>query len=334
MMKQLRLAGFEKRIAITLIAVVGLIFCLSQPVTAADEYPSRAVTIINPLRPGGGTDIELRNLTPFVQKYLEQAVIVKSMPGGGTTIGVTAAEDAKPDGYTLICVPLQHAILAQNFHGSGTHLQNFEPIYGWFEGPMSIEVKGDSPYKTLDDLIAASKKKKLKAALAGIGSIDHLHTLLLDQQLGIKAVTIPYGGGGPASKAAMGGEVDFLVGLSTTAVRFVRNGKLRVLAILGPERLEALPDVPTIYELGHKDYPNISFIRGVLSPPGTPKDVVGILESAFKKAVDDPGFRDVMQKQGRPVKPFSSQGMKKASEDTFKLSQKYTPFMKEAAKKE
>lgn len=333
MMKQRKSAMYEKWVAITLLAVVGLFFGLCQAVTAADKYPSRAVSIINPLRPGGGTDIELRNLAPFVQKYLEEAVVVKSMPGGGTTIGVTAAENAKSDGYTLICVPLQHAILAQNFHESGTHLQNFEPIYGWFEGPMSIEVKADSPYKTLDDLIAASKQKKLKAALAGIGSIDHLHTLLLEQQLGIKAVTIPYGGGGPASKAAMGGEVDFLVGLSTTAVRFVKNGKLRVLAILGPERLEALADVPTIYELGYKDYPNISFIRGVLSPPGTPKDVVETLESAFKKAVDDPGFREVMQKQGRPVKPFSSQGMKEASEETFKLSEKYTPFMKEAAKK-
>ena len=333
MMKQRKSAMYEKWVAITLIAVVGLFLGFCQAVTAADKYPSRAVTIINPLRPGGGTDIELRNLAPFVQKYLEEAVVVKSMPGGGTTIGVTAAEDAKSDGYTLICVPLQHAILAQNFHDSGTHLENFEPIYGWFEGPMSIEVKADSPYKTLDDLIAASKQKKLKAALAGIGSIDHLHTLLLEQKLGIKAVTIPYGGGGPASKAAMGGEVDFLVGLSTTAVRFVKNGKLRVLAILGPERLEALADVPTIYELGYKDYPNISFIRGVLSPPGTPADVVETLESAFKKAVDDPGFREVMQKQGRPVKPFSSQGMKEATEDTFKLSQKYTPFMKEAAKK-
>ena len=169
--------------------------------------------------------------------------------------------------------------------------------------------------------------------LAGIGSIDHLHTMLLEQQLGLKATTIPYGGGGPASKAAMAGEVDFLVGLSTTAVRFVRNGKLQVLAVLGPKRLEALPDSPTIYELGHKDYPNISFIRGVLSPPGTPREVVAVLEAAFKKAVDDPGFREIMKKQGRPVKPFSSKDMKQASEDTFKLSQKYTPFMKEAAKK-
>lgn len=323
-----------KWIIAALVALLGLIFGLCPEVIAADKFPERSVTVINPLRPGGGTDIELRNLTPFVQKYLGEAVVVKSMPGGGTTIGVTAAENAKPDGYTLICVPLQHAILAQNFHESGTHLENFEPIYGWFEGPMSIEVKGDSPYKTLSDLIEASKNKKLKAALAGIGSIDHLHTLLLEKQLGIKAVTIPYGGGGPASKAAMGGEVDFLVGLSTTAVRFVRDGKLRVLAILGPKRLEALPDSPTIYELGYKDYPNISFIRGVLSPPGTPQDVVNTLEAAFKKAVDDPGFREIMKKQGRPVKPFSSADMKKAAADTFKLSQKYTPFMKEAAKKE
>ena len=324
---------YEKWIAITLLAIVGLIFSFAQAVTAAEDFPSRAVTVINPLKPGGGTDIELHNLAPFVQKYLGQPMVIKSVPGGGTTIGVTAAEDAKPDGYTLICVPLQHAILAQNFNDSGTHLENFEPVYGWFEGPMAIEVKGDSPYKTLADLVAAGKQKKLKAALAGIGSIDHLHTLLLVQELGIETVTIPYGGGGPASKAAMGGEVDYLVGLSTTAVRFVKDGKLRVLAILGPERLESMPDVPTIYELGYKDYPNISFIRGVLAPPETPQEVVATLESAFKKAVDDPGFREIMQKQGRPVKPFSSEGMKKASQDTAQLSQKYTPFMKEAAKK-
>jgi tripartite-type tricarboxylate transporter receptor subunit TctC len=107
-----------------------------------------------------------------------------------------------------------------------------------------------------------------------------------------------------------------------------------VLAVLGPERVEALPDSPTIYELGYKDYPNISFIRGVISPPGTPPEVVSTLEDAFKKAVDDPGFREIMDKQGRPVKPFSSQGMKKAAEDTFKLSQEYMPFMKEASKKQ
>jgi len=334
MVKKRKIAGIQKWGIIALVSVIGIIFGLSHGVTAADNFPARAVTIINPLRPGGGTDIELRNLAPFVQKYLGQAIVIKSMPGGGTTIGVTAAEDAKPDGYTLICVPLQHAILAQNFNDSGTHLENFEPIYGWFEGPMSIEVKGDSPYKSLSDLVEAGKQKKLKAALAGIGSIDHLHTLLLEKYLGIQVVTIPYGGGGPASKAAMGGEVDFLVGLSTTAVRFVRDGKLRVLAILGPKRVEALPDSPTIYELGYKDYPNISFIRGVISPPGTPPEVVSTLEAAFKKAVDDPGFREIMDKQGRPVKPFSSEEMKKAAEDTFELSQKYTPFMKEAAKKQ
>jgi len=333
MRKKRETVRFKMWVTMALIPVAGLMFGLCQGVKAADQFPARAVTIINPLRPGGGTDIELRNLAPYVQKYLGQPVVIKSMPGGGTTIGVTAAEQAKPDGYTLICVPLQDGILAQEFHESGTHVENFEPIYGWFEGPMSIEVKGDSPYKSLSDLIEASKKKPLKAALAGIGSIDHLHTLLLEKNLGIKAVTIPYGGGGPASKAAMGGEVDYLVGLSTTAVRFVRDGKLRVLAILGPSRMESLPASPTIYELGYKDYPNISFVRGVISPPRTPEAVVEVLEKAFKKAVDDPGFLEIMKKQGRPVKAFSSKDMKEAIRKTFELSQTYMPFMKKAAKK-
>jgi len=324
---------FRKWGITALIPVVSTIFGLCHGVRAADQFPSRAVTIINPLRPGGGTDIELRNLAPYLQKYLGQPVVIKSMPGGSTTIGVTAAEQAKSDGYTLICVPLQHAILSQGFHQSGTHLENFEPIYGWFEGPMSLEVRAESPIKSFSELVEASKTKKLKTALAGIGSIDHLHNMLLEKFVGLKAIKVPYGGGGPASKALLGGEVDFNVGLSTTAVRFVRDGKLRTLVILGPKRFESLPDAPSMDELGYKDYPNISFVRGVVSPPRTPMGVVKVLEANFKKAVDDPGFREIMEKQGRPVKPFSSMEMKEAVEKTFELAKTYVPLMKAASKK-
>ena len=312
---------------------IGFVFGLCPWVTAADTFPSRTVTIINPMRPGGGTDIELRNLVPYFQKYLGQSVVIKPMTGGSTTIAVTAAEAAKPDGYTIICVPLQHAVLAQGFHDSGTHLQNFEPVYGWFEGPMSLEVQAKSPINSFEELIAVSKKKTLKVSLAGVGSIDHLHNLLLERMLGLKAIKVPYGGGGPASKALIGGEVDFRVGLSTTSVRFVRAGQLKSLVILGPKRVDALSGTPTIYELGYKDYPNISFVRGIVSPPKTPPAVVKVLEEAFRKAVDDPGFREIMKKQGRPVKPFSSVEMKGAVEKTFELAQKYVPVMKEAAKK-
>jgi tripartite-type tricarboxylate transporter receptor subunit TctC len=311
----------------------GFILGLCPWVTAADTFPSRAVTIINPMRPGGGTDIELRNLAPYFQKYLGQSVVIKPMAGGSTTIAVTAAEQAKPDGYTIICVPLQHAVLAQGFHDSGTHLQNFEPVYGWFEGPMSLEVQAKSPINSFKELIEAGKTKKLKASLAGVGSIDHLHNLLLEQMLGLNAIKVPYGGGGPATKALLGGEVDFRIGLSTTSVRFVRAGKLKSLVILGPKRVESLPGAPTIYELGYKDYPNVSFVRGIISPPKTPPAVVKVLEEALRKAVDDPGFREIMKKQGRPVKPFSSVEMKEAVEKTFELAQKYVPEMKAAAEK-
>ncbi|MBW2066034.1 MAG: hypothetical protein JRJ03_14035, partial [Deltaproteobacteria bacterium] len=171
-----------------LIPVILLVIILLLPQGAGaseKKFPAGPVTIINPLRPGGGTDIELRNLTPYVQKYLGVPVVVKSMPGGATTIGASAAARAKPDGYTLICMPLQHGILAQEFHGNDSHLENFEPIYGWFEGPMDVGVKANSPFKTFADLVKEGRKRPLKASLAGIGSIDHLHTLLLEKYTGI-----------------------------------------------------------------------------------------------------------------------------------------------------
>ncbi|MFH1488821.1 MAG: tripartite tricarboxylate transporter substrate-binding protein, partial [Pseudomonadota bacterium] len=130
----------------------------------------------------------------------------------------------------------------------------------------------------------------------------------------------------------LSGEVDFHVGLGTTSVRFVRDGKLKPLVILGTKREESLPGAPTIYELGYKDYPNITFVRGILSPPQTPPAVVKVLEEALRKAVDDPGFRDIMKKQGRPVKPFSSAEMKEAVQKTYELAQKYVPMMKASAR--
>lgn len=304
----------------------------ARPAAAAEAFPSAAITIINPLRPGGGTDIELRNLIPFLQKYLGQPVVVQSKPGAATTIGCAAAAAAKPDGYTLLGLPLTDSILAQEFHGMDYNLAEFEPIYGWFEGPMDIIVNANSPYKTLADLVAAGKQKHLKAAVSGIGTIDHLHSLLLEKATGMKkAVDVPYAGGGPASAAVIKGEVDFFSGLSTTSVRFIRAGQVRQLAILGPEPLEAVPDTPTIYQLGYKNWQYIPFVRGVIAPPGTPKDRVAVLEAAFKKAVDDPEFLALMKKQGRPVKAFSSADMKKAARQGLEVAKEYVPFMKEAA---
>jgi tripartite-type tricarboxylate transporter receptor subunit TctC len=314
------------------IGVTGF-FNFGSVVIAADTYPSRAITVINPFRPGGGTDIEVRNLTPYVQKYLGQPVVVKGMPGAASTIGITATENARPDGYTIAGVVLPDVVLAQELQGSGTHIQDFKPIYGWFEGPMAVEVRSESPFQTFSDLVTAAKKKKLKAALVGIGTIDHLHTLLVEKYLGIETIKIPYGGGGPATRAGLSGEVDFLIGVSTTGLRFVRDGKMRMLAIMGPKRIEAMPDVPTIYELGYKDYPDIAFIRGMMAPPGVPDEIIGKLEAAFQKAVDDPGFRQIMEKQGRPVKAFSSKAMQAAVDENFKLTREYLPFMKEAKKK-
>ena len=198
---------------------------------------------------------------------------------------------------------------------------------------MAVEVRSESPFQTFSDLVTAAKKKKLKAALVGIGTIDHLHTLLVEKYLGIETIKIPYGGGGPATRAGLSGEVDFLIGVSTTGLRFVRDGKMRMLAIMGPKRIEAMPDVPTIYELGYKDYPDIAFIRGMMAPPGVPDEIIGKLEAAFQKAVDDPGFRQIMEKQGRPVKAFSSKAMQAAVDENFKLTREYLPFMKEAKKK-
>lgn len=334
-MKRTRNKGKVKKCMVLLfIFMVGFVICAHQEAVAREKkFPVRPIAIINPLSPGGGTDVELRNLTPFLRKYLGKPVIILSKPGAGTTIGASAGATAKPNGYTLLAMPTTHGILAQEFHGTDYKLQDFEAIYGWFEGPMDINVNVNSPYKSLSDLVKAAKQKRFKAAAAGIGGMSHLQTLLLEKHTGIRARLIPYGGGGPAVAAVIRGEVDFFTGLSTTTIRFVKGKKVRQLVILGPEPLKALPDTPTMYDLGYKDWPYIPFIRGVLAPPKTPKYIVNILEAAFKKAVDDPGFRALMKKQGRPIKAFSSQQMREATDKIMKISDFYMPIMKKMTQK-
>jgi tripartite-type tricarboxylate transporter receptor subunit TctC len=328
-----RNAGETMWAVVLMILMVGLLLPGRRAEAREAKYPAGAITIINPLKPGGGTDIELRNLTPFLQKYLGRPIVILQKAGAATTIGCSAAARSKPDGYTLLGLPVTDSIISQEFNNMDYNLGDFEPIYGWFEGAMDVTVNANSPYKTFADLVSAGKKRPLKESLSGIGSMDHLHGLLLEKYTGMKkSVKVPYGGGGPATAAVIKGETDFFTGLSTTSVRFVRDGKLRQLVILGPKPLEALPDTPTIYQLGYKDWPYIPFVRGVMAPPGTPQERVDILEAAFKKAVDDPGFRELMEKQGRPVKPFSAAEMKKAAQDALKVAKEYVPFMKEAAR--
>jgi tripartite-type tricarboxylate transporter receptor subunit TctC len=323
-----------KGIVLLIIAVVGFVFCSPYVAMAKEKkFPSHPVAIINPFRLGGGTDIELRNLTPFLQKYLGQPIVIVSKPGGGTTVGSSYAARAKPDGYTLLAGIIVNGILAQEFHGTDYRLQDFEPIYGWSEAATDIIVNYKSPYKTLSDLIAAGKQKRLKAALAGIGDIGHLNTLLFEKITGVGLTMIPYGGGGPASGAVIKGEVDFFNGLTSTSVRFVRAKQIRELVILGPERYEDIPETPTIYELGYKDWPYVPFTRDVLAPPNTPQDRVRILQTAFQKAVDDPEFRAAMKKQGRPVKARTGEDLRRSAQEALDISKEYLPFMKEATKK-
>jgi tripartite-type tricarboxylate transporter receptor subunit TctC len=272
-------------------------------------------------------------MSPYLKKNLGQPIIIKSIPGGGTTLATAAAAKAKPNGYTIIVLVTPTASLAQVLLKTEARVENFEFIYAWFNGPNDVTVDVDSPYKTFQDLAAAGKKKKLKAAVAGIGSSAHLNALLLGQYAGINAVFVPYAGGGPAATATIRGDVDFYCGLSTTSLRFVKAGQLRQIAILGPKPLEALPNTPTIYELGYKDFPNIPFVRGVAAPPGTPKAIIKFLAGAFKKSVDDPGFRAVMKKQGRPVTNLTGAEMKQIVVDGFKLAEKYVPIMKKSIKK-
>ena len=119
----------------------GLVLCFNQVASAKErKFPARPVTVINAFQPGGGTDVELRNISPHIQKHLGQPIVIRSIPGGGSTLAAMAASKAKPDGYTLLCANIPTMTLPQEFHGTDSRLETFEYIYAWFAGPNDVTV--------------------------------------------------------------------------------------------------------------------------------------------------------------------------------------------------
>ena len=276
----------KSRIAVALFLTLTLV--MAMPGQAA-EFPTKEVQIIVPYAAGGATDLVFRALAAATSKYLGKAVVVVNKPGGGGAIGVTEAMQARPDGYTLLTAITPLTILPHQVKTAFTY-RSFEPVINVVQDPAMLQVRADSPWKTLREFLDYARKNPgmITVGNSGAGGGVHLIALAFEKAAGVKLNHIPFAGGGPSVTALLGGHVHAVSVSPPEGIAHVKAGKLRIIALFSEKRMEAFPDVPTVREQG------VPFTmgqwRGLAAPKGTPPDVVKKLHDAFKKGMEDPAF--------------------------------------------
>lgn len=277
----------------------------SAAVQAQDVYPNRPITILVGLPPGGVADLIARPLAFAMEKTLKQRVLVENKIGATGAIATAAVANAKPDGYT--------ALLALSFISItpvAERLFNRKPPYEMNQlapialisaDPAVLVVRNDAPWKTAKDFIDDAKKRpaKINFGSSGIYSVNQLAMEVFAHAADIKLWHVPYNGVGPAIAALLGGQIEALASGPGAVIGHVRGGRMRALATWGEKRLEALPDVPTIKELGYDA--EFYIWSGLFAPAATPPAVTAVLRNAVRQAVQDPDFKAVMTKISTPI---------------------------------
>ena len=255
---------------------------------AAQDYPTRPLRLIVPYAPGGNVDITARTIGPPLSETLGQSVVVDNRAGGGGNVGANLVARAAPDGYTLLMGssgPLSiNPIVFRDIPYDS--IKDFAPVSTVHIVPLVLIVNQKSPIATVQDLVNRLKANpgKVTMASAGTGTTNHFAIELFASMTGTRPLHVPYKGSGPALTELLGGQVETMIDQLTSSIGYIRDGRLKLVAITGKRRSPALPAVPTLEEAGLKGYEASTYI-GVLAPGATPQAVVSKLNDAIRKVM-------------------------------------------------
>ena len=291
---------------------------LAQMASPTEAWPQRAVRLVVPFPPGGGTDAVARALGQTLSTRLGKPVVVDNKPGASTIIGTDSVVKAEPDGYTLLVSGSTSYTVNAALRPKLPYdpLKDLAPVAIVARAPLVVVVRADSPHKDLTSLLAAAKAapKTVNYATFGSGSAPHLVGALLEQAAGVRLQDVPYRGSAQAMMGLIGGEIQMAVDTVASAAPHVQSGKLRALAIAGNERARALPAVPTVREL---KLPDAAFDGwyAVAAPARTPAPVVDKLVKAVEAALRDARLQDQIRAQGMEPVLVGPKAMHAAMED-------------------
>ena len=273
---------------------------------SAQDYPTRAVTMIIPFAAGGPQDTIGRVVAQRMSETLGQQVVIENVGGAGGMTGSKRVADAAPDGYTFVLGSVgTHAQNQTLYKKPAYHAANdFTPVAFIAETPIALIVRKDLPANNLQEFIAYAKANQLKMQFgsAGAGSATHLACVVLNSVLGIDVTHVPYRGTGPAMQDLQGGRIDYLCEIINTAKPQIDGGTVKGIAIMTKERSPVLPNLPTAREQGVQNLEAYTW-SAVFLPKGTPEPIVKKLNAAIVEAAKTPSVRERLQTMGAQVAP-------------------------------
>ena len=327
----------KSALGVIVIFAISILGMASNLASAAD-YPTRTVTIINPFAPGGTLDLQSRAFAAIAEKSMGQPFVVVNKPGATGMIGGLAGAQSAPDGYTLTVGSTAMTCALEWEIASGRKppfgRRDFITIGSFTMSPTLVVVPYDSPWKTLEDLIKDARAKPGHYAFGsgGLYGMSHIPAEIFARALGLKFRHVPFSGGGPALSAIVGKHVDFGTQFPPTSLPLMEGKKLRVLAVQSDRRLKAIPDVPTVKELGF-DAEYYAWV-GILAPVKTPMPIVEKLREAAMKSVKDKTFIDAVEKPGDEIRFMNGDELANFWEiESEKVGRIWAQLVKESAPK-
>ncbi|HMJ42304.1 MAG TPA: tripartite tricarboxylate transporter substrate binding protein [Pseudolabrys sp.] len=289
--------------SILLRTAVGLGAAAMSFAAAAADYPNRPVRIIVGLTAGSGVDIMARVVGQKVSEAMGQPFIVENKPGAGSNIATRFAATAAPDGYTIFVATVANSINATLYKNLQFDvLRDFQPVILAGTAANVLLVNPNVQAKSLQELIALAKAQpgKLTIGSSGIGTSPQMTGELFRRRAGIDIVPVPFKGGPEATTALLGGQIDILFAITSTALPSVEAGKLRALAVTSRERTGLMPNLPTMIEAGLPEFEAVTWF-GFTVPAGTPPDIVARLNTEIGKALAMPEIKKQLGQQGIDV---------------------------------
>ena len=290
---------------------------------SAQTWPSKTVTIVVPFPAGGTTDVLARAISNKLATAIGQPVIVENKPGAGATLGADLVAKAQADGHTLLMGAVHHTV-ASNYYKSLRYSfeKDFAPITTVALVPNVMTVSAKSPYSSVKDVIAAGKAspEKLSYGSNGNGTAQHMIGTQFQMETGAKVLHVPYKGSAPLTTDLLGGQVDMSFDTITPVLPFIKEGKLKALAVTTAKRSSVLPNVPTLQEAG---VPHIAIGTwfGLLAPAATPAGVVTRLNTELVKIINSAEFKKQMFDIGaEPIGNKPEEMAKQIREETEKFA--------------